>query len=62
MDKETKKENISFTKDFWTKERPHVTKKEKEEDMIPFEWSDDVLSGKSKVIICPIKKTKKSLQ
>ena len=41
----------SFSKGFWTKERPHVTKKEKKEDVIPFKWSKDVLDGNSEVIL-----------
>lgn len=48
-----KEENdkIKFDSDFWTKQRPHVVRKEKDEDMIPFKWSGNVLSGKKKAIL-----------
>ena len=49
MEKGNKK--IEFEKDFWTKQRPHVVRKEKDEDMIPFKWSMNVLSGKKKAIL-----------
>ena len=51
MGKDERKTSVSFPKDFWTRERSHVTKKEKAEDMIPFKWSDDVLTGKRKAIL-----------
>ncbi len=34
-----------FDKDFWTKKRPHVEKKENDEDMIPFKWSKNTIKG-----------------
>lgn len=38
-------------KDFFTRTRPHMTKKEPKEDMIPFKWPRSVLKGKNKVIV-----------
>ena len=38
-------------KDFFTRTRPHMTKKESKEDMIPFKWPRSVLKGKTKVIV-----------
>ena len=46
-----KDKEIKIPKDFWIKKRPHVSKKEKQEDMLPFEWSNDVLSGKRKAVL-----------
>ena len=53
---EKEKKNVIFPKDFFTKPRPHVTKKELPEDIIPFKWSDDVLNGKKKAILYSVKK------
>ena len=50
------KKIVKFPKDFFTKIRPHVTKKESLEDMIPFKWSDEVSNGKKKAILYSIKK------
>lgn len=49
------KKNIKFPKDFFTKPRPHVTKKETQEDMLPFEWSNEVLNKKKKAILYSVK-------
>ena len=51
-----KKEPIKFPPNFFTIPRPHVAKKETPEDIIPFKWSKDVLSGKKKAILYPVKK------
>lgn len=55
------KENkiIKLPKDFFTRTRPHVTKKEKPEDMIPFAWSDEVLTGKKEATLYSVKSPKK---
>ena len=45
------KENIIFPKDFWTKPRQHMTEKEPDEDMIPFEWDESELPEKAKKIL-----------
>lgn len=50
------KKNIKFPKDFFTKPRPHVKEKETPEDMIPFKWSDEVLSGKKKAVLYSTKR------
>ena len=55
---EVNNKRMSFPKGFWTMKRPHVTKEEKKEDMIPFKWSKDVLDGKKEANICSIKKKK----
>ena len=47
----TKENKIKIPKEFWIKKRPHVSKKENKEDMIPFEWSNDVLNSKRKAIL-----------
>lgn len=50
------KSKVTFPKDFWTKERKRVTTTEKDEDMIPFEWSEDVLKGRKSAILYSVKK------
>ena len=45
---------FSFPKGFFTKSRPHATKQD--EDYIPFEWSKNVLNGKSKAKIVSLKR------
>lgn len=50
---ERKRKKIKFPKDFFTKSRPHASKQEK--DYIPFQWSENVLSGKSKAKIVSLK-------
>lgn len=43
------KENIiKFPKGFFTRNIPNKTEPDPPEDMIPFEWSEEVLSGKMK--------------
>ena len=58
---EVKKEKTVFPNDFWTRKRPHVTEKENAEDMIPFKWSKDVLSGKRKAILYSVNGKKQSM-
>ena len=53
---EKEKKNVMFPKDFFTKHRPHVIKKELPEDMITFKWSDNVINGKKKAILYSAKK------
>ena len=59
MYEDLKKENIHFPKDFWTRKREHVTKPENAEDMIPFNWSKDVLNGNKEAILYSAKKNNK---
>ena len=44
------KKNI-LPDNFFARVRPHVNKKEKDEDMIPFKWSKEVIDGKKKAIL-----------
>lgn len=53
-----KKEKVKFPKGFFTQPRPTITTKEALKDVIPFEWSSDVLEGKRKAIICSTRKGK----
>jgi len=53
MDKENK--IVTFPKDFFTKARPHLTKKQPEEDVIPIKWPKEVLDGTRKVVISSAK-------
>ena len=48
---EEKMNKVTFPKDFFSKKRPHVTKKESSKDMIPFKWSKEVLDGKKEAIL-----------
>lgn len=50
-----KKESVKFPKDFFTKSRPTISLKEALKDVVPFEWSENVLKGKSKVKIVSAK-------
>lgn len=50
-----KKERLKFPKGFFTQPRPTVSTKETLEDTIPFQWSENVLKGKSKVKIVSAK-------
>lgn len=50
-----KKEKPNFPKGFFTQHRPTVSAKEALKDIIPFEWSDNVTNGKSKVKIVSLK-------
>ena len=43
-----KEEIFKFPKGFFTKVRQNKTEPDPPEDMIPFEWSKEVLSGKMK--------------
>ncbi len=43
--------NSLFPDGFFTIPRPHMKEKEKLEDCIPFEWSENVLNGTAKVKI-----------
>ena len=47
----TKKENYKLSKDFWIKGIPTLTKKQSNEDMIPFEWNENELPEKAKKIL-----------
>ena len=51
-----KKESSKFPKGFFTQPRPTISMKEAIKDDIPFEWSENVLNGKSKVKIVSAKK------
>ncbi|MBQ9071644.1 MAG: hypothetical protein IJY25_00605 [Bacilli bacterium] len=51
-----KKKRPTFPKGFFTKSRPTITTKEALKDVIPFEWSKNVLNGKSKVKIVSLDK------
>lgn len=46
-----KKESPKFPKGFFTQPRPTISMKEALKDIIPFEWSNNVLKEKSKVKI-----------
>lgn len=46
-----KKKVTKFPKDFFTQSRSTISMKEALKDSIPFEWSENVLKGKSKVKI-----------
>lgn len=46
-----KKQIKTFPKGFFTQSRPQISMKEAIKDVIPFKWSDNVLNGKSKVVI-----------
>lgn len=48
------KRKTVFPKGFFTQPRPHATKQDKE-DIIPFQWSENVLNGKSKVKIVSLR-------
>lgn len=49
-----KERKIIFPKGFFTQTRPH-TIKQNNEDLTPFQWSENVLNGKSKVKIVSLK-------
>jgi len=51
-----KKENSKFPKVFFTQPRPTLSIKEAMKDAVPFEWSENVLNGKSQVKIVSAKK------
>ncbi len=42
---------VKFSKGFFTKERPHVDKKESPKDVIPIKWNNEVLEGNKKGIV-----------
>ena len=46
-----KEKKFILPKDFFTKQRPPKKKPDKPEDMIPFNWPKEVLTGKAQVII-----------
>ena len=52
---ETNKESIKLPKNFFTKSRPHVTKKEPKEDNIPFIWSSNIQNNNKKIILYSVK-------
>ena len=52
------KEKNKFPTNFFTQKRPHIDQQEK--DMIPFQWSPSVLTGKSEVKIVSLNKKKSS--
>lgn len=47
----THKERPNFPKGFFTKPRPTITTKEALKDVIPFQWSKEVLEGKKDAIV-----------
>lgn len=51
-----KKKKPTFPKGFFTQARPQVSKKESLKNITPFEWSKNVLNGKSKVKIVSLDK------
>lgn len=54
-----RKKIIKFPEGFFTKIRKNKTEPDSPEDMIPFEWSEEVLSGKMKdkvILTCPKRK------
>ena len=50
------KKRPTFPKGFFTKLRPQVNKENLKENTIPFKWSKNVLTGKSKVKIIALEK------
>ena len=48
---------IKFPRDFFTKSRPHLTKKEPLEDQIPFEWPKEVMDKKKIATLYSVKDT-----
>ncbi len=50
-----KKESPKFPKGFFTQPRPTISMKEALKDVSPFEWSENILKGKSKVKIVSTK-------
>lgn len=50
-----KKESSRFPKGFFKQPRPTTSMKEAIKDDVPFEWSKNVLNGKSKVKIVSAK-------
>ena len=49
------KEKSKFPKGFFTQPRPAISMKEAIKDITPFEWSKNVLNGKSKIKIVSAK-------
>ena len=49
------KKKITFPKGFFTKPRPTMTSSEALKDVEPFKWSKDVLKGRKKAILYPVK-------
>ena len=49
------KKKITFPKGFFTKPRPIMTASEALKDVEPFKWSKDVLKGRKKAILYPVK-------
>lgn len=50
-----KKESSRFPKGFFTQHRPTISMKEASKNVVPFEWSESVLNGKSQVEIVSVK-------
>ena len=50
------KNRPTFPKGFFTQPRPHLKAKEALKDTMPFNWSKETLSGKSKVKVMTVKK------
>ena len=46
-----KSEKSKFPEDFFTQSRPKISSKEALKDVVPFNWSKNVLKGNSKVKI-----------
>ena len=57
-----KKKRPTFPKGFFTKPRPTITAKETLKDVIPFEWSKNVINGKSKVKIVSLESNRVNFQ
>ncbi len=51
-----KKNRPKFPKGFFSQPRPTISLKEALKDVIPFEWSENVLNGKSKVKLVSAKR------
>ena len=50
-----RKKKPAFPKGFFTKLRPAMSLNEALKDVEPFKWSEDVLKGKKKAILCSAK-------
>ena len=54
-----KKPKELFPKGFFQKQRPSITFEEATKDVTPYEWPEEVLNGKKKVIVYQAKNNKK---
>lgn len=53
-----KKERPKFPNGFFTQPRPTISSKEALKDVVPFEWSKEVLDGKAPAILVSTKEKK----